>query len=77
MPNARTELAAAIRRANNITGLPIVQETAYGAPRLYLAGPTGVGYKELSPRMPSKALVVWLDAFLTGYELGDNARHRR
>lgn len=70
---SKSELESAVARARRVTGLPIIVERAYGAPRLYLEGP-GSGVRELSPRMPPAALVIWLHAFLDGFAYGKRSR---
>lgn len=48
----------------NVTGLAVMIDWAYGAPRLV----SGDGSREISPRLPSGQLMDWMRAFLSGYD---------
>ena len=64
----KKDLEQAITVIQNRTGQPYFIEFAYGKPRLLLK--KGKGASNISPRLSSSDLYVWMEAFLEGFEQG-------
>ncbi len=60
------QIKQAVQALRNSTGIPLVVEWAYGKPRVYVEEGTGV--RELSPRLSTGELWLWLQGFQEGIE---------
>lgn len=61
---SQRELSQMVTHMENVTGLSLGIEHAYGAPRLV----SGDGSREVSPRLPSGQLLEWMRAFMRGFD---------
>lgn len=64
------QLKQAVRVLQTTTGTDqFYVEYAYGRPRLHYRLKNG-GSQEISPRLPARQLTRWIEAFISGYEIG-------
>lgn len=62
----KRELNVQAARMSKATGREFIIDYAYGGARFVKV--EGGGHRELSPRLPKKALLAWIDAFASGYQ---------
>lgn len=60
----RADLESVVRVINEELGTQMFLQWAYGQPRLH--EPSGLGYSDVSPRLPMGQMLLWLLAFERG-----------
>lgn len=64
----RKELESTLHIMRVRSGRDLSIERAYGKPRIYEQ--SGKGLREVSPRLSSGDLKMWMDAWLEGFDVG-------